>query len=213
MKTFRQIILSIALFLLSVQLFSQDTAKVLAVRKAFESGYVFEKSANYSVAITKIKSVYDESSYEINLRLGYLYYESAMYRQSENYYKKAIALKPASIEAKLGLALPLYALASWDTLKMQYEAILKLDPANSTVNYRMGAIYYYKADYKTALPYFEKTAASYPFDYDNDIMLAWTYLKLGKYTEAKAWFNTVLLLRPNDVSALTGLKEIMPETR
>ena len=208
MKTCFRIFIITTLFLSAVQVFSQDTTKISAVKKAFESSYFFEKSANYVTAIAKIKGVYDENSYEINLRLGYLYYESIKYRESENYYKKAIALKPNSIEAKLGIALPLYALASWDTLKMQYEAILKLDPNNSTVNYRMGMIYYYKPDYATALTYFQKVYDSYPFDYDNTIMLAWTMLKLKKYTEAKAYFTTVLLIRSNDPSALSGLKEI-----
>ena len=202
-------ILSVALlFCATFQSHSQDTAKVTTVKKAFESSYVFEKAANFAGAIAKIKTVYDETSYEINLRLGYLYYESIKYRESENYYKKAIALKPNSIEAKLGIALPLYALASWDTLKLQYEAILKIDPNNSTANYRMGMIYYYKPDYNTALTYFQKVNDAYPFDYDSSIMMAWTMLKLKKTTEAKTYFNTALLIRPNDPAALSGLKEV-----
>ena len=208
MKLSSKILIVALLFCVTIQGHSQDTSKVTAVKKAFESSYVLEKAANFLGAIAKIKAVYDETSYEINLRLGYLYYESIKYRESEYYYKKAILLKPNSIEAKLGIALPLYALASWDTLKMQYEAILKLDPNNSTANYRMGMIYYYKPDYATALTYFQKVNDSYPFDYDNTIMLAWTLLKLKKTTEAKTTFNTVLLIRPNDPSALSGLREI-----
>lgn len=201
-------IIAIMLFTFSGKLFAQDSLKTKAVRAAFETSYVFEKSSQYLAAINKIKAVYDTDSYEINLRLAYLYYESANYRESANYYKKAIALKPNSIEAKLGYALPLYALASWDTLKMQYEAILKLDPNNSTVNYRMGLIYYYKADYASAVTYFQKVNEFYPFDYDNNLMYAWAMLKLKKNAEAKALFNTVLLYKPTDASALEGLKSI-----
>jgi Tfp pilus assembly protein PilF len=208
MKPCMRTIIVIILFFTTIHVFSQDTAKVSAVKKAFESSYVFEKTANYTTAIAKIKSVYDETSYEINLRLGYLYYENLSYRESEKYYKKAVALKPNSIEAKLGFALPLYSLSIWDTLKMQYEAILKLDPNNSTVNYRMGLIYYYKPDYTTALTYFQKVYDAYPFDYDNTCMMGWTMLKLKKTAEAKSYFNTVLLIRPNDSSALSGLKEL-----
>jgi len=205
MRIFAIIIL---FFVVSGKLFAQDSVKTKAIRTAFETSYVFEKSAQYLAAINKIKAVYDSDSYEINLRLAYLYYESAYYRESANYYKKAIALKPNSIEAKLGYALPLYALSSWDTLKMQYEAILKLDPNNSTVNYRMGVIYYYKADYTTAATYLQKVNDAYPFDYDNNLMYAWTMLKLKKNEEAKALFNSVLLYKPTDASALEGLKSI-----
>jgi tetratricopeptide (TPR) repeat protein len=208
MRTCKKIVVVTTLFLLAFQAISQDTAKVTAVKKAFEASYTFEKTANFTTAITKIKSVYDATSYEINLRLGYLCYEGLLYRESAKYYKKAVELKPSSIEAKLGFALPLYALASWDTLKMQYEAILKLDPNNSTVNYRMGLTYYYKLDYTTALTYFQKVYDSYPFDYDNTCMMGWTMLKLKKTTEAKSYFNIVLLIRPNDTSALSGMKEL-----
>jgi len=202
------VVIAIMLFSFSGKLFAQDSVKTKAIRTAFETSYVFEKSSQYLAAINKIKAVYDASSYEINLRLAYLYYESTYYRESANYYKKAVALKPNSIEAKLGYALPLYALASWDTLKMQYEAILQLDPNNSTVNYRMGLIYYYKADYTTAATYFQKVNEGYPFDYDNNLMYAWTMVKLKKNAEAQALFNSVLLYKPTDASALEGLKSI-----
>ena len=199
----------IALLLtVSINVFSQESGDVIALRTAFQTSYTFEKSGQYLAAINKIKSVYDSKSYEINLRLAYLYYESALYRISATYYKIATEIKPYSIEARLGYALPLAALQSWDTLKMQYDAILKLDPNNSTVNYRVGLVYYYKADYKTAIIYFQKVYDSYPFDYDNTLMLAWANLKLQNVTEAKKLFNIVLLNHPNDASALEGLKMI-----
>ena len=39
-------------------------------------------------------------------------------------------------------------------------------------------------------------------------MLAWSYLRLGKHNEAKLLFNKVLLMSPNDASALEGLATI-----
>jgi tetratricopeptide (TPR) repeat protein len=187
---------------------SQDTSKVTAIKTAFESSYISEKAAQYLKAINTLKAVYDEKSYELNLRIGYLYYENASYRDAEHYYKKAIELKPNSIEAKFGLVLPLAALTSWDTVRLQYEAILKIDPNNSTANYRLGLIYYYKADYKTSLSYFEKVNELYPFDYDNNLSYAWTNLKLGNKPLAKILFNTALMNHPKDASAIEGLKSI-----
>jgi len=209
MKTKIKLICILAMMImLSLKGFSQDTSKIAAVKAAFESSYIYEKGAQYLFAINKLKAVYDEKSYELNLRLGYVYYEAALYREAEKYYKKAIELKPTSIEAKLGFVLPLAALTSWDTVRMQYEAIIKIDPNNSTASYRLGLVYYYKSDYKTALPYFEKVNVLYPFDYDNNLMYAWTNLKLGNKTIAKTLFNTALMNRPNDASAMEGLKAI-----
>jgi tetratricopeptide (TPR) repeat protein len=209
MKThIKLIFISALIILLSQKTFSQDTSKVTAIKAAFESSYIYEKGAQYQLAINKLKAVYDANSYELNLRLGYVCYEAALYREAERYYKKAIDLKPNSIEAKLGLVYPLAALTSWDTVRMQYEAIIKIDPNNSTANYRLGLVYYYKADYKTALPYFEKVNTLYPFDYDNNLMYAWTNLKLGNKVLAKTLFNTALMYKPNDASAMEGLKAI-----
>jgi Flp pilus assembly protein TadD len=45
----------------------------------------------------------------------------------------------------------------------------------------------------------------YPFDYDGLLMYAWSNLQIGKFKEAKILFNKVLMLSPNDKSALEGL--------
>jgi len=209
MKTHIKLFCILALLIMpALKSFSQDSSDETSVKAAFENSYISEKGGQYLKAINTLKAVYDEKSYELNLRIGYLYYESAAYRDAERYYKKAIELKPNSIEAKFGLVLPLAALTSWDTVRMQYEAIIKLDPNNTTANYRLGLIYYYKNDYKTALPYFEKVNELYPFDYDNNLMYAWTNLKLGNKALAKTLFNSALMNHPKDASAMEGLKSI-----
>uniref|UniRef100_UPI0040491C83 hypothetical protein n=1 Tax=Daejeonella sp. TaxID=2805397 RepID=UPI0040491C83 len=45
----------------------------------------------------------------------------------------------------------------------------------------------------------------YPFDYDANHMLAWSYLYLGKIDQAKILFQKALLNRPDDASAKDGL--------
>lgn len=187
---------------------AQDTTGA-ALRTAFETSYIFEEAGQYLKAITSIKNYYSSTSYDINLRLGWLYYKNASYTESVKYYKTAVSLKPKSIEAKLGYVLPLAALGSYDSVKVQYEKILLLDPMNTKANYWMGYIYYYRVDYKTAQTYLEKVNVLYPFDYDITLMLAWTYLKLGMKTEAKELFKQVLRISPNDSSALEGLKLLM----
>ena len=115
---------------------------------------------------------------------------------------------PYSIEAKFGLINPTAALGNWNIVIKTYEKILQLDPMNSTANYRLGSIYYGKKDYNNAYKYYEKVANSYPFDYDGTLMFAWTNYFLGKTREAKILFNKVLLISPNDESAIEGLSLI-----
>ncbi len=114
-------------------------------------------------------------------------------------------MRPLSIEARLGIVLPLSSVGNWNEVETHYRQILETDPANSLVNYRMGLLHYGREDYQNASKYFELVVNHYPFDYDGVIMLAWTNFKLGKFREAKVLFNIALLIRPDDESALEGL--------
>ncbi|MCB0804853.1 MAG: tetratricopeptide repeat protein [Bacteroidales bacterium] len=185
--------------------YSQDYE---AIQNAFNESYNYEYTGQYSKAIESLKSVYSENSYEINLRLGWLNYMGGFFTESLAYYQKAIDLQPLSIEAKLGYVYPASALGNWEQVKTQYNEILKIDPKNTTANYRLGSIYYGNEDYTSALKYFEKVVNLYPFDYSSLLMYAWTNLRLGKTREAKVLFNKVLMNKPGDESAMDGLNAI-----
>lgn len=199
------LLLAIVVFATSLTVYSQNYK---IIQTAFDSSYAREKRAEYSKAIESMKAVYDEKSYEINLRLGWLSYMSGFFTESSTYYNKAIELKPYSIEAKMGVVYPLSGLGNWDKIINYYKEILKIDPQNTTVNYRLGSIYYGRNDYSTASKYLEKVINLYPFDYDTVILYAWTNFKLGSLREAKVLFNKALMIRPNDSSALEGLSYI-----
>ena len=178
------------------------------MQEAFSNSYSQESKADYAGAILTLKGVYDEKSYEVNVRLGWLTYLSGLFTESTAYYQKAIALKPYAIEPKLGFANPAAAMGNWEQVINQYKDILKIDPQNTIVNYRMGSYYYGKADFATAEKFLEKVINLYPFDYDSNILYAWTEFKLGKLREAQVLFNKVLLMRPRDTSAMEGLLQI-----
>jgi tetratricopeptide (TPR) repeat protein len=176
-----------------------------AIQDAFATSYTNEKAGEYAKGVEALKKVYDESSYEINLRLGWLTYESGLFTESIAFYQKAIALMPYAIEPKFGMTYPAAALGNWDQVSTQYNEVLKIDPNNTIANYKLGYIYYGKEDFTTAYKYFEKVVNLYPFDYDSVIMFAWTNFKLGKLREAKVLFNKALMLSPDDKSATEGL--------
>lgn len=201
-KTGRILILSL------LMLMGLGTRAQEAVIKAYQESYTLEKSGEYAKAIEKIKSIYTEDSYEANLRLGWLNYQSGQLYESVSFYNKAITLKPYAIEPRFGMAYPAYALGKIDEVISLYTKILEIDPQNTVANYRMGLIYYYKANYEKAESYFEKVINLFPFDYDSLLMYAWTKLKQQKYREAKVLFTKVLMNKPGDESALEGLNSI-----
>ncbi|MDG1279169.1 MAG: tetratricopeptide repeat protein [Algoriphagus sp.] len=187
--------------LISISSFAQDK-----LVNAFKESYALENKGDFNGAIEKIKEVYKVDSYEMNLRLGWLNYQGSKLSESVDFYNKAISLKPYAIEPKFGLVLPLSVQGKWTEVEEVYLRILKIDPQNSQVNYRLGLIYYNRANFEKADPYLEKVVNLYPFDYDGLILLAWNKLSLQKTREATILFQKVLLLNPGDNSALEGLK-------
>ena len=172
---------------------------------AFKLSYKYEAAGQYKDAIDAIKAVYSNNNYEVNLRLGWLNYLNAQHNDAMQYYQTAIKIMPYSIEARLGYVNPAAALEDWTKVGDMYKEILTIDPNNSQVLYKLGMIYYYKPDYQMAFNNFEKVVNMYPFDYYSLLMLGWTNYQLGNGSNAEALFNKVLLISPDDASALEGL--------
>jgi len=205
METVKFVLIALVSLLTVGVMNGQSDAKIQA---AFADSYKSELSGNYVMSVSEIKSVYQADNYSVNARLGWLLFLSKQYTESVNYYDKAIKLKPYAIEVRFGMIKALNALESWDKVKEQYEAILKIDGQNTTSLYWLGVLLYNRKDYDAAAKNFEKIVNLYPMDYGSVIMLAWTRLYQGKKADAKVLFNQALLLSPNDTSATTGLNQI-----
>lgn len=205
METLRKNTITVVLVLISFTGFSQSMD---ALQIIFSKSYEAENAKNYTAAIGELKAVYDAGSYIINIRLGWLSYLAKQYTESISYYEKAIALKPYAIEARFGCVKPLSALEYWEKVKNNYLEILTIDPQNTIANYWLGVIIYNRKDFNSAARLFEKIVNLYPLDYDSVIMMAWSKLKGGKTSDAKVLFQQALIIRPNDSSAINGLKLI-----
>jgi len=175
---------------------------------AFSQSYTLESDGNLLAAVNALKEVYDDSSYELNLRLGWLCYKSGEFQQSEAYYRKAVALRPYGIEARFGLILPVSSLGNWTQVMRIYDELLAIDPNNTMANYRYGLLMYNREDYLKAEKLLTKVVNLYPFDYDSVVLLAWIKYKLTKTLEAKVLFQKALLYKPSDPSATQGLNLI-----
>jgi tetratricopeptide (TPR) repeat protein len=175
------------------------------LQDAFSKSYSLEVEKKYKEAIAQFNSVYSESSYEINLRLGWLNYMNGNNEKAISYYKICISLMPAATEPLWGIIKPYAVNKDWVSVENSYKSILKLDPKNSTAHYWLGNIYYNRKDYTTAKKYFDVSLNLNPFDYSVLLMSAWTNYFLGNTSEAKTLFNKALLNHPNDASALEGL--------
>lgn len=194
--------------LLTYVAFNVNAQANKALSNAFKLSYDYEAVKNYEAATNTINSMYSETSYEINIRLGWLNYLSGKFKESVMYYQKAIELMPAATEPKWGIMYPFTKLENWTEVEKNYISILKIDPKNTTANYNLGLIYYYRKDYISAKKYFDVSLNLFPFNYNNLLMSAWANYFLGNKNEASVLFNKTLLCSPNDKSALEGLSLI-----
>ena len=185
---------------------AQNTQQTL--EEAFSNSYELEKNGDFAAATEPLKKIYDESVYEINLRLGWLQYNAGLFDESIIFYSKAQELKPYSEEARFGLILPKAALGRWDEVISLYDKILEINPNNTVALYRLGLVYYGRKNYDKAYPLFKKVVDLYPFGYDGLLMLGWTSYFMGNYNQAKVLFNKVKLYNPIDASANEGLELI-----
>lgn len=188
----------------SNSVFSQTDKTIAAFTKSIEQ----EKNLNYAGAIESIMALNDSTSYVVNIRLGWLCYKAGYKKKSLDYYNKTISMMPNAVEPRYGYSFPAYLLEDYKSIIDQDKKILEFDPNNRAINGNLGSLYYYGKDYNNALTHLQKVINLYPFDYDNNLLLGWTNLKLGKNAEAEQCFNTVLLYSPKDASALEGLTYI-----
>lgn len=197
----KNILITISL-IISWNSFAQQNFEV-----AFSKSYAFEYETQYSKAITAITELHSDS-YQINLRLGWLYYLSKDYVKSEQYYKKAVQIEPSSIEARFGLVLPISALSNWNNVLQVYLDIVKLDPNNSIANYRIASIYSTQKDYVKATNYVSKVLKLYPFDYDSNLLLGKIFMAEAKNIEAKKHFIKAIEYNPQSEEAKAALKKL-----
>lgn len=176
--------------------------------EAFSKSYTYEYNKEYNKAISALSTHYDNESYEVNLRLGWLHYAAGEYPKSLNYYQTAVKLKPKSIEAKLGLVYPAAALQNWEEVIDQYENILKIDQQNSTANFKLAEIYFYRKDFNKAINYVLTVQNLYPFDYSSNVLAGKIQIGLGKISEAKVSLKKALLYDPTSAEVKTLLEKL-----
>lgn len=195
-------ILCSTLLLFSVYAKSQQSTEI-----AFSKSYAFEYETQYNKAIAVLNDVASDN-YQINLRLGWLYFLNKDYVKSEAHYKKAIAFEPTSIEARFGYVLPLSAQGNWNIVLNTYLEILKIDPNNSVANYRTASIYFTRKDYVKSISHLSTVTKMYPFDYDSNLLFGKTLLAQGKNAEAKKYFEKAIEYNPQSEEAKSALKKL-----
>ena len=105
---------------------------VLAEIDPWSESYRLEKLYQYDAAlkVLDIAAKQDPDSELLLLRRGWLHYLSGNHSKSISYYKKAISANPQSLEARLGIILPLMAQQRWREAMLESKKVLEVAPWN-----------------------------------------------------------------------------------
>lgn len=213
MKPLRMVSVLLLLVLVlaaGLALLAQDS-KSSSVIAHFNASLTFEGQSKYADALKEMEAIPTDSKkdYLILLRLGWLEYLNQKYDLSEKYYRQAFgASTEKSVEALLGLTLPLAARQDWTEVETTYEKILSKDPSNYTAHLRLGQMYMNRGDYPSAVIHLSNVLEHYPAAYEAVLSSAWNNFSLGKKDEARRLFERALMLSPNDTSAQRGLSSL-----
>jgi tetratricopeptide (TPR) repeat protein len=176
----------------------------------FDTSFKYESSGNYAAALNSVLIILriDHRNYIAMLRAGWLSYLKGDYKNSIDYYRKAVLLEPEAVEPRLGLMLPLMASKEWNAADAVALKILKVDGKNYLATSRLAYILFSQGRYGEAEKQYREIIARYPGDIEMKIGLGWTYLRMGNKEKAAGIFRDVLTVRKNNTSAQHGMELI-----
>ena len=176
--------------------------------EAFAASVKFEKMGTYEDAVGALLPIYklDPKDYRVNLRLGWLYYLWGKNANSIRHYEQACKTGRKSLEAMLGLSLPLMAQHRWEEAERLLNRVLKTDRYNYYGNLRLAYVLRMQSKFGPALKAAEKMLELYPCDTSFLLESGLAQLGLDNCTAAVKTFHVVLLLDPQNATAKQGLK-------
>lgn len=176
---------------------------VSALESVWQNSYQLEAAGKYGEAIAAMDAIrVNDPDDELKLlRRGWLYYLSGSFNESIREYRFAIELNSRSVDARLGVTLPLLAQKRWREAEQNARAALELAPNNYIALVRLSIALEARSNWVAM----EKTAATmvagYPSDATAYLYLARVKVQLGKRDEAIAAYTAVLSRSPGQREA------------
>jgi len=173
------------------------------------NSYSLEASGDYEKAAALLLPYMHEGerSEFATLRYAWLNYLQGNFNDAARYYKKAMAQNPRSIDAKLGLTLPLMAQQRWREAARYAHQILNTAPFNYAAHIRLMACQEGLRQWPDLEKHAANLSASYPTDSSSLVYLARAYAWQGKTLLAKSIYQKVLMRIPAHIEALQYVKQ------
>lgn len=194
--------IKMALLALTAALGAQVNMAV-AQEAVWQNSYQFETAGKYTEALSAIDSVW-ASGPEAELKLlrrAWLLYSAGKFDESIREYRLAIERNSKSIDARLGLCMPLLASKRWREADLVARAALDMAPNHYTALVRLAVAQEGQQDWAALLKTANTLVVGYASDATAQVYLARAQAWLGKRTEAVAAYTAVLARYPGQLEA------------
>jgi tetratricopeptide (TPR) repeat protein len=142
-----------------------------------------------------------------SLRRGWLFYLQGNFNESIREYRFASERNSKSIDARLGVTLPLLAQKRWREAEQNAHETLEFAPNNYTALLRLTVAQEGQRDWAGMLKSAEAMVASYPSDATAYVYLARAHAWLLKRAEAVAAYRAVLARYPGHLEATAYIEQ------
>jgi tetratricopeptide (TPR) repeat protein len=197
------------LLIISLGMYGATQANIIK-GSVWSQSYAHERIYEYQEAVELIQPLLknDKTAELAHLRLGWLNYLQGNYRDSFNHYEESLDDNSYSVDAYLGMTLPLLAQKRYRTAIKYTKKALKLSPNNYSASAKMMHIYTLQKKWRTLKAYSIQVSNYYPSLVEPMVYVARASMKLGEYEEAKKYFYKVLWLMPTHIEANAGLVKL-----
>lgn len=199
-------------FLLTIFIFhsviAASTTKSNSILSMWTKSYTLEGQKKYSEAANVIKPILDKSPKNefALLRLGWLNYLQAKYNVSADYYHKALDANTDSLDARLGLTLPLMAEQRWKEAAIYANQVIAISSWSYLGYLRLMTCESGLAQWETLEKNASEFVKRYPTDISGYVFLARAQALLGKKDLAIQNYHEVLYRSPTNAEAMKYLE-------
>ena len=183
------------------------TGSVGASEDPWQQSYSLEEKLDYAGAAMVLQSILKKNSkHEFALtRYAWLSYLQKEYNVSKDYYEKALSINPQSLDAQLGITLPLMAQGRWQEASNYAKKTLQIAPYQYYAHIRLMACEEALLEWNALLDHADKISHYYPADATILVYKARAASVKGKVTIAVETYKAVLERSPGHLEAIRYL--------
>lgn len=166
----------------------------------WKESYRLENQYQYDAALSALNHASGDDELLL-LRRGWLNYLKGSNSKAIEYYKKAISKNGNSLDARLGIILPLLAQQRWREAEQNANNALSIAPWNYYAHIRLMQAEQGLKQWQQLAKHAQTVHTRYPSDATVLIYLAHAQQRLGNHDAAKAAYQKVLQLLPDNFEA------------